>query len=221
MYPETDIPVFHLQEDRWSDISTNLPLNRTQRIERLSNYDISDNQAEALLGAELDDVLVSAVEGDEFGTPSVPAKAMASLLLDNTRSEIVEGTNLAISEVTWPILTLSLYAREESLITREGLVPMARALLLEGPSLASTSFDDCMKWFAEKAESEGLTPADSSAVEDAVDAILSERAEFVQERGMAAVGPLMGMVMGKLGGSADGKQVSQILKQKIGELLEE
>ncbi|MDG1532889.1 MAG: Glu-tRNA(Gln) amidotransferase subunit GatE [Candidatus Thalassarchaeaceae archaeon] len=221
MYPETDIPVFHLQEDRWSNISNNLPLNRTQRIERLSNYDISDNQAEALLGAELDDVLVSAVEGNEFGTPSVPAKAMASLLLDNTRSEIVEGTNLAISEVTWPILTLSLYAREESLITREGLVPMARALLLEGPSLASTSFDDCMKWFAEKAESEGLTPADSSAVEDAVDAILSERAEFVQERGMAAVGPLMGMVMGKLGGSADGKQVSQILKQKIGELLEE
>jgi Glu-tRNA(Gln) amidotransferase subunit E-like FAD-binding protein len=31
----------------------------------------------------------------------------------------------------------------------------------------------------------------------------------------------MGMVMGKLGGSADGKIVSQTLKQKINEILED
>ena len=40
------------------------------------------------------------------------------------------------------------------------------------------------------------------------------------ERGLGAIGPLMGMVMGKLGGAADGKVVSEILKQKISEIID-
>jgi glutamyl-tRNA(Gln) amidotransferase subunit E len=52
-----------------------------------------------------------------------------------------------------------------------------------------------------------------------VDAVLSERADFIEERGMGAVGPLMGMVMQKLGGSADGKAVSQILRDRINEKI--
>ena len=51
MYPETDIPVVNLDEARWSSIKADLPLNRAQRIERLSSYNISDNQVEALIGA--------------------------------------------------------------------------------------------------------------------------------------------------------------------------
>ena len=92
MYPETDIPVVTLDEERWSSIKADLPLNRAQRIERLSSYNISDNQVEALIGAELDDNLVIAVEGEPSGTPGVPAKAMASALLDNTRQDITEAT---------------------------------------------------------------------------------------------------------------------------------
>lgn len=221
MYPETDIPVVPLDEQRWVTISEDIPLNRTQRTERLSAYDISGNQVEAILNAELDDVLITAVEGGPCGCPGVPAKAMASALLDNTRQEISEGTNITPDTFPWPILTLPLYAREEGIITREGLVPMARALLLEGPSFTNTPFEERLNWFAKRAEEDGLTPADSSAVEDAVNAILAERAEFVAERGLGAIGPLMGMVMGKLGGSADGKVVSQILREKISEIVED
>ena len=42
-----------------------------------------------------------------------------------------------------------------------------------------------------------------------------EKADFISERGMSAVGPLMGLVMQRLGGSADGKIVSQVLRDKI------
>ncbi len=221
MYPETDIPVVPLDEQRWSSISEDLPLNRTQRTERLSGYDVSNNQVEALLNAELDDVLITAVEGGPCGCPGVPAKAMASALLDNTRAEIAEGTSVNPDSFPWPILTLALYAREQGIITREGLVPMARILLQEGPSHSNTEFDTRLDWFTQRAEAEGLTPADSSAVEEAVNDILADRADFVKERGLGAVGPLMGMVMGKLGGSADGKLVSQILREKINEITEE
>ena len=208
MYPETDIPVVPLDEDRWSSISDALPLNRIQRIERLSSYDISDNQIEALIGAELDDILVIAIEGGPCGTPGIPAKAMASALLDNTREEISESTEFSAENIPMPILTLSLHAREEGIITREGLVPMARSLLIEGPSYKEAEFPERLKWFSENAEADGYTPADSSAVEDAVDEILADRADFVAERGLGAIGPLMGVVMGKLGGAADGKVVS-------------
>ena len=97
---------------------------------------------------------------------------------------------------------------------------MARSLLKEGPKPTEAEFSERLKWFSEKAESDGYTPADSSAVEDAVDEILADRADFVSERGLGAIGPLMGMVMGKLGGAADGKVVSEILKQKISEIID-
>ena len=220
MYPETDIPVVPLDQQRWSSISDDLPLTRSQRIERLSAYDISENQVEALLGAELDDVLITAVEGGPCGCPGVPAKAMASALLDNTRQEIIAGTETDFESFPWPILTLSLYAREQGIITREGLVPMARNLLLEGPSHTTTPFEDRLEWFTTLAKQDGYTPADTSEVEDAVNAVLADRTDFVKERGLGAVGPLMGMVMGRLGGSADGKVVSQILREKINELID-
>lgn len=70
-----------------------------------------------------------------------------------------------------------------------------------------------------ESESRGFLPADTSSIEDAVDAVISERADFIEERGMGAVGPLMGMVMQKLGGSADGKAVSKVLRDRINEII--
>ena len=52
-------------------------------------------------------------------------------------------------------------------------------------------------------------------VEEAIDAIIADKLDFIKDKGMASVGPLMGMVMAKLGGSADGKLVNSILLEKI------
>ena len=71
-----------------------------------------------------------------------------------------------------------------------------------------------------EAESRGFVPADESSVEDAVTEVLRTRSDFVKERGMGAVGPLMGVVMQNLGGSADGKLVSKILRDRISEMIE-
>ena len=60
-----------------------------------------------------------------------------------------------------------------------------------------------------------MVPADSGAVEEVVARIIAERADFVAERGMGAMGPLMGIVLKELGGGADGKAVSDALKDAI------
>jgi glutamyl-tRNA(Gln) amidotransferase subunit E len=64
-----------------------------------------------------------------------------------------------------------------------------------------------------------VIPADTGEIEAVVERILDERADFVAERGMAAMGPLMGVVIGELGSGADGKAVSAALKEAIGRRL--
>ena len=45
--------------------------------------------------------------------------------------------------------------------------------------------------------------------------MVDSRIDFVKERGMGALGPLMGLVMKECGGAADGKQVSALLREVI------
>jgi len=220
MYPETDVQVLYLESERWEKIQNNLPMNRSQRISRLDEYDISENQLEALIGAELDDVFISGVTDDLLSTPALPAKSWASILLDNTRSEIAKEANLSISEVSWELLALLIFSRENDIITREGLVPIGKLYLMNQNSSILT-FEEKTSWISNVADSEGFAPADTNLVEQAVDSVLSEKIDFVKERGLSAVGPLMGMVMGKLGGSADGKLVNQMLLEKIKSMTDE
>ena len=197
MYPETDIPVLEISSERWESICLNLPLSAQERQDRLSGLGLSKNQEEALLNGEIDDLLFEGIEGPL----KLPAKAWASALLES-------GTSKPNS------LAVTVHLREEGLLTREG----AEALLKEseeGP------IETIVEFMSSEAESRGFVPADETSVERAVEEVLTERSDFVDERGLGAIGPLMGMVMSKLGGSADGKVVSGILKQKISEIIDD
>ena len=191
MYPETDIPIQDISIERWEAICSNLPLSSDQRLQRLFELDISHNQAESILNGELDDILFEGIEGDL----ALPAKAWASALLEFGTSNV-------------PALSVAIHLKETGQITREGIIP-----LVEESSRRKTT--DLIHWMLSEATSQGFIPANNSEVEDAVDAIMIEKADFISERGMSAVGPLMGLVMQKLGGSADGKIVSQVLRDKI------
>lgn len=196
MYPETDIPVLEISSDRWESICLNLPLSALERQDRLSGLGLSKNQEEALLNGEIDDLLFEGIKGPL----KLPPKAWASALLES-------GTSKPNS------LAVTVHLREEGLLTREG----AEALLKEseeGP------IETIVEFMSSEAESRGFVPADETSVEKAVEEVLTERSDFVDERGLGAIGPLMGMVMSKLGGSADGKVVSGILKQKISEIID-
>ena len=69
----------------------------------------------------------------------------------------------------------------------------------------------------EYAEEQGLKPVDESKLATIIESVVAERLEFVKERGMQAIGPLMGVVM-QQAGAADGKAVSTLLKQAILEI---
>ena len=52
-----------------------------------------------------------------------------------------------------------------------------------------------------------------------IDTLINERTNFIKEKGLSAVGPLMGPVMSKFRGKMDGEKINKILIQKIKETL--
>ena len=185
MYPETDIPPLSISSERWKNVLNNLPMTQAERRERLGNFDISADQSKQLLSRELDDHFVSHSGG-------LPQKAWATMLLEN--------------EGDVGLMALVLASKEEGHVTREGMSALIQEFSGQNPSMAQLS---------SKAEELGLKPADSGDLAEVVEKVIAERLDFVKERGMGAMGPLMGVVMKECGGAADGKQVSALLREAI------
>ena len=213
MYPETDIPIHPVDNSYWEHVLANLPPTAEERITRLEPLGLSDNQIEALLGSELDDWIHNPFSDESIFPESTSPKAWASLLLDRTRDDIAEATSIDVQDVPWPLIAHALVVREEGSLTREGLVPLCAKALQQGAWPADAN--ELRAWFTVTAENEGFKPADSSTLEAVIDEVLAEKADFIAERGMGAMGPLMGVILGKLGKGADGKAVSAILKKRL------
>ena len=185
MYPETDIPPLSISQDMWKQIMENLPMTQDERRSRLEKFDISEDQLKQLLSRELDDHFVSHSQG-------LPQKAWATMLLEN--------------EADIGLMALVLATKEAGHVTREGMQTLLAEFEGQNPTIDQLS---------SKAEELGLKPADASDLADIVAKVVSGRLDFVKERGMGAMGPLMGLVMKECGGAADGKQVSALLREEI------
>ena len=190
MYPETDVPPQVLSTDAWQAVLASLPMSDTERSERLNGYDMSADQSEQLLARELDDVFCDHV-GD------LPAKAWAALLLNHDDQHPQTLANI-------------LQLREDGTLARDHLDGVVEAHHGRLVSL-ETLRNHC--------EEHGLAPADIGGLEDVIKGIVEERLDFVKERGMGAMGPLMGVVMQAAVG-ADGKEVSALLRAAIQSVLE-
>ena len=185
MYPETDIPNFELTESKWKEVLDNLPMSQAERKSRLESEEMSEDQAKQLLSKQLDDLYF------EFKA-ELPAKAWASILMDNEGQEP-------------QFLADVLQTKEQGFVSRDGM----NTLIAEF-SNKPYSMESMAAW----AEENGLKPADASGLESVVKSVVESRLDFVKERGMGAMGPLMGLVMKEAKG-ADGKQVSDLLRKQI------
>ena len=218
MYPETDIQVVPIAQEKWADIASNLPLTQGDRRDKLALCDLSENQVDALLGREVDDDFHAGRDGNLMaGLAGLPDKAWGTLLLDRAQEEIAELTGApSVDKVSLALLGFCLEMREAGGVTRDGLIPLAARMMTSGDWHSQQGDADAIRSALERRADElGVVPADSGAVEEVVARIIAERADFVAERGMGAMGPLMGIVLKELGGGADGKAVSDALKDAI------
>tara|TARA_B100000459_G_C8594862_1_gene209346 strand:- start:2784 stop:3356 length:573 start_codon:yes stop_codon:yes gene_type:complete len=190
MYPETDVPVYPIHPDRWQKTLESLPMTDDERQERISQYEVSNDQASQLLARELDDVFVAYAS-------QLPHKGWASVVLENDAAD--------------PELCANVMAvKEAGLVTRESMNEIIEHFNGRTPSSEE---------IAAFGEAQGFKPVDEGDLGAIIESIVAERADFVKERGMGAMGPLMGVVMQAVG-AADGKVVSALLREAIQKLSE-
>jgi len=199
MYPETDVPPILITEERLKRIYDNLPeLPETVEKRLVSKYSINSQQARQIVRYGNDE-LFERIAGDK----SMAAVAATTIL--NTFPEIErEGADMSkISDEsvieTFSMLKASKFSKEAlPAVFREISKGIAPGKAVSSLGLEAMSREDAAKMVA---------------------SIVKEREQFIKEKGMAAIGPLMAPVMEALRGKIDGKIASELLTEEIRRLV--
>ncbi len=203
MYPETDIPPVVLSGERIERIAEALP---ELLADKLARY-----QREYGLSAELAGQLVKSEQWPVFEAmvkeASLPASVIANILVGTFRDLRREGHDVdSIGEKS----LLELFNAVVSGAISKEAIPDVLVALTKSPGVSVA--DVISKLGYEAFGEEALTAI--------VRKVLSERRDFVLERGVEALKPLMGPVMKEARGKADGKLVSEVLQRELKAFLE-
>ena len=196
MYPETDVLPVIVDENRWN--STTVPELLTVKAQRYAQeYSIDRNYATQLALSEKLPLFERAVaEGIK------PRLAVFTILSTSTelRREGVEVGKISDEDylATW-------HAVESDRAAKEAIPDLLRGLA------SGNTFEEVLQKLAPTVSREDL--------ESIIHKIIADRSDFVLQKGQAALGPLMGVVMQEVRGSVDGKMVSEILKKEIAATL--
>ena len=202
MYPETDVPPVVVTQDMLDAVK--LPELLPQRKDRyMKEWGLNEELAGRMAYSAhftLFEEVMSEVKGVN---PMLVATTLMSTLPE-LRRDGVDVENLNINHF------LQVFELVNSGgVAKEALPTLLRALS-DQPGMTAR----------DAAASLDLESIDDESVERIVEDIITQRMDFVKERGMGAVGPLMGEVMKELRGNVDGKTLSSLLKKKIEEHLD-
>ncbi len=196
MYPETDVePVY--SQDIWEAIE--VPELITERIGRLKEIGLDAGVAEHIGYSEQYPLFEKAL------TQGIPPVLAARTLTSTIKELRREG--IPVDKVSDDDLLGALVAVGEGRAAKEAVPEILRAIA------GGTRLPEAVEQCAGKVSAQDLSGI--------VRAVVKERQQFVIERGMAALGPLMGVVMAEVRGSVDGKVVSDCLRDEIRRTLQE
>ncbi|MDM7934823.1 MAG: Glu-tRNA(Gln) amidotransferase subunit GatE, partial [Methanothrix sp.] len=202
MYPETDVPSVVITEEMLRGLRLpELFVQRAERFER--DFGLSREQAR-VMAASPSYQLFEEIATQIRVQPSIVVRALETIPLELAR----EG--VPAFRLTERHFRESLSLVSSGQIAKEGLDELLRRLA-ERPEMSA----------AEAAEAAGLAGMEVGEVETVVRSVVAEKLDLIRERGERAAGPLMGLVMARLRGRADGSLVSAILKREIQNILKE
>lgn len=200
MYPETDVRPILVDEALLESIRLNLPERPEEKVARfVKEFGISKDQAESLVKVGFDDEFEFLAK--EFGSSQVVARIYL-----NTYPELEkqghDPTKLSLDTMKDVLTSL-----KEGRFAKEA-VPKILASVLENGHTVDRAV-----------ETAGVETVEIESVRSVCERVVREREKFIKDRGESALGPLMGIVMKELRGRVDGKVISEILSEKIRQLL--
>jgi glutamyl-tRNA(Gln) amidotransferase subunit E len=196
MYPETDVLPVMIDNARWESVT--IPELLTSKAERfVQAYGIEKNYAIQLASSEKLTLFDRAVK--EGIKPKLAAFTILSTLTELRR----DGVD--IKKIPDQVFLDIWHAVDKGIAAKEAIPEIFRLIA------SGSTFADALAKMA---------PSVSRAdLETIIQKIIADRADFVAQKGMASVGPLMGIIMAEVRGSVDGKIVSEILKKEISAVL--
>jgi glutamyl-tRNA(Gln) amidotransferase subunit E len=196
MYPETDVPPIRVSQERLDSIREALPDPPEVTIERLSReYGIHGQQARQLLTEGMDELFE--IIAREFGEPKLVATVLLYNFSELRRESLnVDGIPVDHLRELFSLLKAGRFAKEA---LPDLLREMARRGVRASEAIASLGV-------------KGLT---RRHLEEIVDAVLEESADLIAARKEGAEKPLMGRLMERVRGRADGKLVSDVLHERL------
>lgn len=157
--------------------------------EREKNLPLNDEESKQLVNRELDEKFNYL--NDKYEIP----KLISRILLQTLPQLKDEGENISMGDLE---KVLDLF--KDGVLVKEG-IPYA---------LIQSSNNEEIKINSGNIDDE---------VSEFIDDLIKDKVQFIKERGMGAVGALMGPVMSEFRGKMDGGDINKILMKKIEEIL--
>jgi glutamyl-tRNA(Gln) amidotransferase subunit E len=197
MYVETDIPPIPIEENRLKKIKKHLPELPEQKYQRfLQNYKLSEELAERMSLSEQSELFEELIKKHK-ASPAVVATTLEEVPV-SLRREGVPVENIS-SEAFGDVVQLV----SNGALAREAIPDVLRHVAKSGASV-----QDAIKRL-------GLERMTRSEVLSLVTLAIRENRKLIGERGEGALKPLMGIIMTKARGRADGKNVHELLEKEF------
>lgn len=204
MYPETDVPQIKISEEYFNSLE--LPELLTERTKRfVTECGLNQELAEKIAYSKylsLFENLLEIYGKDANVSATLIARTLVGVVPELRRSGVEIDK---LSDAHFKGLFEAISTQE---IAKEAVQELLTALAKE-PALS-----------VEEAISRlGLSAFDPEEIETFIKNLVLERGDFIKEKGPAALGPLMGLVMKEYRGKVDGKILSQMLKTEIDKFI--
>jgi glutamyl-tRNA(Gln) amidotransferase subunit E len=198
MYPETDIPPIQITEERIRKIRSHLPELPEQKTERMvKQYKLNQKLAKQVLDSGRDELFEKILSESNVSPTTV-----AVFLTETSKALKRRGT-------------------EVDRVSEDQIRQIFQCL--SSGKLLKESISDVTFWLSknegksvqEAISTLGLTAVSEDELEDIVDKVIADHREVIRERGEAALGILMGIVMKSLRGKVDAAKISRLLEKKL------
>ena len=169
---------------------TNLNVRKPKTLdEREKDLPLNEEESKQLVSNDLDEQFN--ILNRKFDLP----KLLSRILLHTLPQLKDEGETISNSDLEKVLILF-----QEGVIVKEGI----------SKALVQSSRNDEIQVNNDNVEVE---------LEDFIVSLVREKKEFIKERGMGAVGALMGPVMSKFRGKMDGGDINKVLMEKVKEIL--
>ncbi len=196
MYPETDIPPIPITKERLDRLSKLVPKPWKEMVkEYAERYRINYKLAEQLLDSERN-VLFEEILGKVKLAPTFIAATLTETIT------MLEREGLDVSKLSDEDIEEIFLSVDKGEVAKEAIPEIMRAILSGKASSVK-----------EAIEVLGIKGISDDELIEIVKEVIKSNAEVVRERGMGAFGLIMGRVMAKVRGKADGAKVSKIVKE--------